>query len=521
MGAEMVRSRISVCLLLVIFAGILSHISWPAIQKLNLLEIEGIVSDAAGPVAGARVRFQAEETSTLSDAAGRFHLHANPAGSRRIVASKSGYFIAGSEVAPLRTAIRLRPLPEEDNQDYEWVDPTPSPISLGNCGNCHAEIHREWSGSGHAKSVSNRRFLNLYEGTDWHGKPNVGWNLLRENPDGSGVCTACHAPSLKPSEPAYFDLRLAGGTAARGVHCDYCHKIADASNDQIGLTHGKFGLKLLRPREGQLFFGPLDDVDRGEEVFSPLYHQSLYCAACHEGTVFGVHAYSTYSEWLASPAKQEGKQCQNCHMQPTGWMTNVAPGKGGIERNPQTLASHGMFTRTKEEMLRHCLEIRVRVRPNQDRYIAEVEILARDVGHRVPTGFPDRNLLLALDGISKDGRDVPPISSSFVLSGVAGHEYKGHAGKLFAKQVLDFDGRAPVPFWRARPETIDTRLRPGIPERIDVTWSELPAKIRVRVLHRDFWPEVATAKGWKDNEIVVIDHTLEIAELGVTVWASK
>ena len=30
-------------------------------------------------------------------------------------------------------------------------------------------------------------------------------------------------------------------------------------------------------------------VDRGEDVYSPLYSQSRYCAACHEGTVFGVH----------------------------------------------------------------------------------------------------------------------------------------------------------------------------------------------------------------------------------------
>ena len=30
----------------------------------------------------------------------------------------------------------------------------------------------------------------------------------------------------------------------------------------IGLAHGRDALSLLRPAEGQLFFGPLDDVDR-------------------------------------------------------------------------------------------------------------------------------------------------------------------------------------------------------------------------------------------------------------------
>ena len=74
--------------------------------------------------------------------------------------------------------------------------------------------------------------------------------------------------------------------------------------------------KQERPK--QLFFGPLDDVDRGEDAFSPLYRESRYCASCHEGIVFGVHVYSTYSEWLSSPARRAGKQCQDCHMAPTG-----------------------------------------------------------------------------------------------------------------------------------------------------------------------------------------------------------
>src|SRR5207248_1591107 len=83
----------------------------------------------------------------------------------------------------------------------------------------------------------------------------------------------------------------------------------------------------------QVFFGPLDDADRGDDAFSPLYKQSLYCASCHEGVVFGVPVYTTYSEWLASLAKKAGQQCQDCHMKPTGAMTNFAPepfaGKGG------------------------------------------------------------------------------------------------------------------------------------------------------------------------------------------------
>src|SRR5262249_41172103 len=160
--------------------------------------------------------------------------------------------------------------------------------------------------------------------SDWHGRPNVGWNLRADHPFGIGVCASCHAPTAGFDD----DLTRLGGVAARGVHCDYCHKGADVTDGPLGLTHGRFGLKLLRPRDDQLFFGSLDDVDRGEDAYSPLYRQSRYCASCHEGVVFGVHVYSTYSEWLDSPARRQGQQCQSCHMAPTGRMSNIAPGKG-------------------------------------------------------------------------------------------------------------------------------------------------------------------------------------------------
>src|SRR4029077_11499143 len=113
-------------------------------------------------------------------------------------------------------------------------------------------------------------------------------------------CAACHAPAIPANDPAQLDLLEIRGTASKGVHCDYCHKIADVDHGSLGLTHGRFNLKLLRPAQDgdkptqQVFFGPLDGSDRGDDAYSPLYRESRYCASCHEGTVFGVHVYSTY-----------------------------------------------------------------------------------------------------------------------------------------------------------------------------------------------------------------------------------
>src|SRR5207248_1925647 len=137
------------------------------------------------------------------------------------------------------------PLPADDHDDYEWVDP--SPVRPGACGTCHADVYREWEASGHARSATGRHFRNLYEGTDWQGREAVGWGLLREYPDGAGVCAACHAPAVADGDPARLDLRRLRGTAARGVHCDFCHKVADVAGDDFGRTHGRFNLRLLRP----------------------------------------------------------------------------------------------------------------------------------------------------------------------------------------------------------------------------------------------------------------------------------
>src|SRR5262249_50319204 len=149
-------------------------------------------------------------------------------------------------------------LPTEDCEAYHWVEPGPEPPGQHNCANCHQEIYREWSQSGHFRSATNRRFINLFDGTDWHSRPGKGWNLLAEHPDGAGVCTSCHAPTVRFGDPAYYDIRQVQGVDARGVHCDYCHKVSGVTEGRIGWTLGRFGLQLMRPDQEksphQIFF---------------------------------------------------------------------------------------------------------------------------------------------------------------------------------------------------------------------------------------------------------------------------
>jgi hypothetical protein len=467
--------------------------------------VAGVVRDAAGPVAGTTVRFKASAVATTTDAAGRFTLP-RPAGPARVTASKDGYLVAGADVRDGPLTLTLAPVPPGDYERYAWVDPTPDPARPSNCGTCHGELHREWAGGGHARSVSNRRFRNLYDGGDWHGRPNVGWGLLREHPDGAGVCAACHAPTAEPDAAADYDLRRTTGVAAQGVHCDFCHKVEGLAEGTIGLTHGRYLLRLRRPERGQLFFGPLDDVDRSEDVASAFQRDSRFCAACHEGTVFGVPVYTTYSEWRDSPAGRRGQSCQSCHLTPTGRLTNLAPGHGGVERDPRTLANHSFFAGSQAEMLRRCLTLTSAATRTAAGVSVAATVRAEDVGHRVPTGFPDHHLTLSVEAEDAAGRPIASAAGP-VLPAFAGPE---RAGRLYAKVLKSFDGSVPAPFWRADPDVNDTRLRPGQDDRGDWTFPAAAVRVRVRLTYRRFWPEVAAAKGWPDDRIVVEERTIII-----------
>jgi hypothetical protein len=93
----------------------------------------------------------------------------------------------------------------------------------------------------------------------------------------------------------------------------------------------------------------------------------------------------------------------------------------------------------------------------------------------------------------------------------AGSSVAGLSGRLYARLLKDDTGRGPVPFWRAEDgKTEDTRLTPGRADRSTFAVPPKTQKVRVRLLHRRTWPEVAETKGWPDNETLIVDQSLEL-----------
>jgi hypothetical protein len=124
----------------------------------------------------------------------------------------------------------------------------------------------------------------------------------------------------------------------------------------------------------------------------------------------------------------------------------------------------------------------------------------------VPTGFVDRHLVLVVDAVDAAGQNVRA-SNGPVLPAYAGPALKGRPGRVFAKLLVGADGTGPVPFWHDDVRVIDNRLIPGKTDAITFTFRPALSSVRVRIVYRRFWQEVARAKGWPLDEMTILDRT--------------
>lgn len=471
--------------------------------------VSGVVRDPGGPLADASVRWQAGGPAVTTDANGVFSLPMLP-GATQIAASALGHHIATATFDREPVDLSLASLPADDYPDYRWVDPSPGSDSRHRCSDCHERTHAEWVGSAHARSAVNSRLRDLIEGTDAEGKADVGWSLRRDHPHGVTVCNSCHAPTLEVGDPHWDSVTAARGVAALGVHCDFCHKVEDVDTDNVGLTHGRYGMRLLRPAgDRQVIFGPHDDANREENAFAPVYRRSEYCASCHEGTVFGTKVYGTYGEWRHSPAARRGQQCQDCHMAAATDVTDMAPGHGGVRRDPSTLSDHSLAGAATPRY-RDALKVAIQTESTTEGLLVIVTIDAADVGHAVPTGFIDRHLLLLVEAEDAQGNTAPVVNGSYIPE-FAGKSVAGRPGELYARVLIDPAGNMPTPFWGTVERTLDTRILPDRPRAARITFADSAARVRVRLLHRHFWESVREAKRWPDDTTVVLDRTQHVS----------
>lgn len=522
---------------------------------LDAQVVAGTVRDAEGPVAGATVRLQGTTNATLTDEAGRFGLSGLTAGTAVTVSAwKHEYYCAKVEgVVPPADGLllELRRYQTNDNPAYRWVPPT----GPGSCASCKAGVTQVWlDNDAHARSAVNRRFLTMYSGTDVYGnespptryvyiqdygrvplppdptQPYFGPGYKLDFPATAGNCAACHTPGDALASPYGTDpTAVPTGNNLGGVHCDFCHKVAGVWLDAAtGLPArnmpGVLSMDVRRPfsedpHRYQLFFGTFDDDNVPEEDTAlPLLRESAYCAPCHHAVFWDVTVYDSYGEWLRSPYSQPdtGKTCQQCHMPaPTllagHAIANVAPGFGGIKRDPMTIHAHTFPGAASVELLRSAVTLTAEARIEGNRLVVGVAVTNDQTGHHVPTDSPMRHLILLVEARNENGRLLQQVDGPMVpewggIGDPAVGNFAGLPGKAFAKVLEElWTGVSPTgAYWNHTRLVSDNRLAAFATDRSEYAFAAPPTgrlRVEVTLLYRRAFKALSEQKGWFDSDI--------------------
>jgi len=520
--------------------------------------ISGIVVDAGGaPVSGATVRVQATTDATYTDGAGRFTLATLGPGSPLTVSAwADGFYCAKSEpvLAPSDgLVLTLRRYQTNDNPDYAWVPP----VGEGSCYSCKPGVTQVWlDHDAHARSAANQRFLTMYNGTDVSGnqspetrfgyardygrfplrpdlsQPYYGPGYRLDFPQTAGNCAACHTPGPAIEAPYGVDPNSVSGVDSFGIHCDFCHKIADVRLDPgTGLPlpnmPGVLSMDIRRPFPGdperyQLFFGTFDDDNVPEEdTYLPLIEESAFCAPCHFGVFWDTVVYNSYGEWLASPysdpAYEGARTCQQCHMpSPTLFegerITNVAPTAGGVERDPMTIHAHTFPGAASQELLQNAVTLEVEARREAGEIIVDVTVTNDQTGHHVPTDSPLRQMILLITPTDFSGQALtlyegPVLPDWCGVGDPAEGDFAGLPGKAYARvlQELWTEISPTGAYWNPTRELSDTRLAAMGVDR-SVFRFEAPGgsvRLDVKLWFRRAYRGLADLKGWTDPDILM------------------
>jgi hypothetical protein len=409
-------------------------------------------------------------------------------------------------------------------------------LKLG-CRDCHGQaIFKQWVGGAHALGSQNPRFMTMYNGTDTNGdqspltrftvhkdygpiplRPDptqayYGPGFKLDFPDRAGNCATCHLPTLAIENPYDSDPNKASRVDAQGSHCDFCHKIASVELDpHTGLPNenmpGIMSIELMRPSsDSQVFFGPYDDVDVGPDTFLPLEKESEFCAPCHQASFWGVPIYQSFAEWLASPYPEEGVTCQSCHMKPDETTTNFAPGRGGLEREPQTIPTHGFPGAADVTLLQNTANVSVMAERHANGVRVEVNVTNTEGGHHIPTDSSLRQILLVVTATDQQDK-LLPLETGPTLPDWAG-DLAGKPGVYFAKilEQLWTEISPTGAYWTQTRIIEDTRLAAretdtsnyifAAPQSGEVT-------VEVRLIFRRAFYELMEQKGWNTPDILM------------------
>lgn len=279
------------------------------------------------------------------------------------------------------------------------------------CAECHEDRYKEWSSTMHALAVSDPIFRSAYMKA-----------ILFESSNRE-YCLKCHSPIIKTTK----DFNLTKSISVEGVTCNFCHNV-----EKVDIGNNSYTLN-----NNGTMVGPYKDSFSAKHPsnYSELLTKSEFCAGCHEFSLNGIPISETYSEWKEGPYSKEGVQCQDCHMAVTpGYSSN------GIER--EKVYKHFWYGGHTGQFLERAFDVEYQINKEGKKANIVLNITNKGVGHKIPSGFPSRQVVLGLVVTDDNNKEI----------------YNDK--KIYTKTLVDQYGNDVQDFWRASSITSDNRIKP-------------------------------------------------------------
>lgn len=277
------------------------------------------------------------------------------------------------------------------------------------CAECHEERYDEWTRSMHALAVSDPIFRAAYT------------RAVLDKPEYREYCLTCHSPTTIKTK----DFNLMKSISIEGVTCIFCHTVTEVNNNSYSFNGSN---DLAGPNMGS-------KTDAHGSVYSDLITRSEFCAGCHEFSLNGIPISETYSEWKEGWYSSKGVQCQDCHM-------NEVEGRTSHESGDEKAYQHYWYGGHSGQFLEKAVNIDSEIQQTENRIKVTIKLTNSKVGHKIPSGFPSRKLILKFKALNEDGDEI------FTDS------------RVYTKILLDQYGNQVYDFWKATSIGDDNRIKP-------------------------------------------------------------
>ena len=193
-------------------------------------------------------------------------------------------------------------------------------------------------------------------------------------------------------------------------------------------------------------------------------------------------------------------------------LTNVAEGRGGVERNPDTIHAHTFPGASDPGLLRNAVSIYVDLDRLGDTVTVEVKITNDRTGHHVPTDSPLRHMILLVRAFDAGGQGLDLLDGETLPAWCgegdpASGYYAGLPGKAFAKILTELwtETSPSGAYWNPTMVESDNRLAAFASDTSRYTFSAPKGSgaVSVVLIFRRAFKELADWKGWDTEDIVM------------------